>query len=99
MQKPDQRPDGAVRDAVDRANGGGHRSTQSHLSIRRLRSLLGIPHRTGSETTIPGTVERRSKVATPKRFYVRFLSEFGYDDVIVNGHQKTYFSERRSVIS
>src|SRR5204863_3039285 len=66
VQEPDQRPNGALRHAVDPADGGGHRPTQSHLSLWRLRPLLGIPHRTGSAAPIPRCLERRSKVATPK---------------------------------
>jgi hypothetical protein len=43
-KKPDQRPDGAFWHALDRADGRGHRPAQSHLSLRRLRALLAMPH-------------------------------------------------------
>jgi hypothetical protein len=36
LQKPHQRSNGTLRNALDRANGGGHRSTPSHISLRRF---------------------------------------------------------------
>ena len=36
LQEPDQRSNGTLRNALDRANGRGHRPTSSHLSVRRF---------------------------------------------------------------
>ncbi len=38
--------------------------TQSLLPLRRLRSLLAVPHRPGPAAALPCRLERRSKVAT-----------------------------------
>jgi len=65
LREPHQRSHGALRHALDRADGGGHRTTPGHLPLRRFRSLLAIPHRTGPAPLIP-RLDCRSKVATPK---------------------------------
>jgi hypothetical protein len=64
LQELDQRSDGTSRYALDRADGQGHRSTSRHLSLRRIRCPLAIPHRTGPEPPLP-RLDRRSKLATP----------------------------------
>src|SRR5262249_20284176 len=72
VQEPDQSPYGAFRHALDRADGRGARPAPSHLSLRRLRCLLGIPHPTGPVPPIP-RLDRGSKVATPPRIMEHLL--------------------------
>jgi hypothetical protein len=44
LQKPDQRPDGAIWYALDSVDGRSRRQTQSPIPERRFRYLLEFPH-------------------------------------------------------